>query len=80
MQMFTMKKEVGILLLENLKLGESPMKMLDKTKLMTVDQIKVKTQTSKINYLIINCFIGFIPISNPQLAPLNVITDNVIVR
>jgi hypothetical protein len=49
MQMFTMKKEVGILLLENLKLGESPMKMPDKTKLMTVDQIKVKTQTSKIN-------------------------------
>jgi hypothetical protein len=58
-QMFTMKKEVGILLLENLKLGESPMKMLDKTKLMTVDQIKVKTQTFEIKLLyVIQFFIA----------------------
>ncbi len=57
--MFTMKKEVGILLLENLKLGESPMKMLDKTKLMTVDQIKVKTQTFEIKLLyVIQFFIA----------------------
>jgi hypothetical protein len=40
-QMFTMKCEVGIILLENLKFGDRPMKMLDKTKIMTPDQVKV---------------------------------------
>ena len=39
--MFTKKNETGIILLENLKFGDRPMKMLDKTKIMTLEQVKV---------------------------------------
>jgi hypothetical protein len=35
------KYECGILLLENLKFGEKPMKMHDKSKIMTVDQVSI---------------------------------------
>jgi hypothetical protein len=41
LKMFTMKREIGLLLLENMRAGENPMKMLDKAKIMTYDQVRV---------------------------------------
>jgi len=39
--MFTKKPEIGIILLHNLRFGDRPMKMLDKSKLMTLEQVRV---------------------------------------
>ena len=39
--MFLNKPEEGIILMNNLKSGAEPMKLLDKTKIMTVPQAKV---------------------------------------
>ena len=41
LKMFTMKHEIGLLLLENMKSDEKRMKMLDKAKIMTTDQVRV---------------------------------------
>ena len=41
--MFTKKAEVGIILLHNLGFGDRPMKMLDKSRLMTLEQVRVRT-------------------------------------
>jgi hypothetical protein len=43
-KMFVKKPEVGIILLDNLKFGDRPMKMLDKSKLMTLEQVRVTGQ------------------------------------
>jgi hypothetical protein len=45
LKMFTKKSEVGIILMENLKARDRPLKMLDKKKIMTPDQVRVVFQT-----------------------------------
>ena len=51
--MFFAKPEVGIILLDNLCFGDHPMKMLDKRKIMTVEQSRVISFiTSSIRALI----------------------------
>ena len=41
------KWDLGIILMENLKLKEKPMKMLDKAKIMTTNQVKVSCHFSE---------------------------------
>ena len=46
--MFLNKPETGIILMKNLKAGAEPMKMLEKTRIMTVPQAKVGKKLSLI--------------------------------
>ena len=44
LQMFIKKRELGIILLENLTARDRPMKMLDKSQIMTTNQVRVSNQ------------------------------------